>query len=497
MRTRLTRLLLAPLLVLVAGAALSLAGSSVASATPPPVHQPFGPTFGSWGRWHSVGFGSHGNGGFGNYTCTSGTVPPGSYNSVLITGVCYMPSGNVTVKNDLTVAPGALLDAVTPGDPTSGTPVVPATVLVNGNIFVGKGAVLLLGCSPNISCSNPPGISFDQVRGSIFALDAQGVVVHSASIGGNVSILGGGGGSVAATCAPQMPPPAPVNPGLAPWSEDPNLYFTPVYTDFEDVAIGGNYTVTGLNTCWLGSLRNQVGGSATFVGNRFGDPDAMEIGNNLINGDLTCFQNDPAPQFGDGAAPDLVAGRGIGQCGFNVVLPNSAPEAIASEGLVGINEHFVVSTRSLGTYFGTHVSTNVGSLPTVTTQAGDQILAELNNFALTGNGLTGSADYTGGPPGQSPGEAFLATQYPDGSVSFVAYDTCPSCSFHGQTGMVTLRAYGTITKQGKISGTFLITSNGVAQPPGTPAPALSNLTGYGSFFGSGSTVNLVEHLGFG
>jgi hypothetical protein len=30
---------------------------------------------------------------------------------------------------------------------------------------VGKGAVLVLGCSPNISCSNPPGISLDRVGG--------------------------------------------------------------------------------------------------------------------------------------------------------------------------------------------------------------------------------------------------------------------------------------------------------------------------------------------
>ena len=346
------------------------------------------------------------------------------------------------------------------------------------------------------------------MRGSIDAVGAQGVVIHSTSIGGNVTIQGGGGGAAAATCNAQPPPPAPPIANLKPWSEDPNLTFTPVYTDVEDASIGGNYNVSGLNSCWLGSLRNEIGGSTTFVANTFGDPDAMEVGNNVINGNFTCYQNSPAPQFGEGAAPDIVSGNGFGQCGFDVVLQNPAQEAIELQGLepaVGVSEHFVVSTRSLGTYYGTHTSTPVASLGPpaspltypVTTEAGDALIAEINNITFTGTGITGTANYTGGPPGQSPGEAFLATGYPNGSVSFVAYDTCPACSFDGQTGMVTLRAYGTISPSGALTGTFIITSSGAPLPPGTPAPPLVTLTGYGSFSGTGSTVNLVEHLGFG
>ena len=137
--------------------------------------------------------------GGGTYTCTGGNVPPGTYASITVTGICYTPVGTIVVRGNLTVAPGALLDAVTPGDPPS-SPVVPATVLIGGSVFVGKGAVLLLGCSLNISCSSPPGISFDRIGGNLTAIGAQGVVVHSASIGGSATLLGGGGGAAAETC---------------------------------------------------------------------------------------------------------------------------------------------------------------------------------------------------------------------------------------------------------------------------------------------------------
>ncbi|HLN06677.1 MAG TPA: hypothetical protein VK217_10395, partial [Acidimicrobiales bacterium] len=62
------------------------------------------------------------------YNCTGGNVPPGVYKSMIITGVCYMPAGNVVVRGNLTVAPGALLDNGSPGDPSTGTPVVSAVL---------------------------------------------------------------------------------------------------------------------------------------------------------------------------------------------------------------------------------------------------------------------------------------------------------------------------------------------------------------------------------
>ena len=189
----------------------------------------------------------------GTYTCTGGNIPPRVYRSMVVTGVCFTSVGNVVIERNLTVAPGALLDDVTAGDPTTGTPVVSATVHVGGDVFVGRGADLLLGCSPNITCSNPPGITYGSIGGNLTAIGAQGVVVHSTSIDGNVSVLGGGGGSAAQTCNAQAPG-APTIANLEPWSEDPTLDFTPVYTDFEDNSIGGSLSVVGLTSCWLGSV---------------------------------------------------------------------------------------------------------------------------------------------------------------------------------------------------------------------------------------------------
>lgn len=436
------------------------------------------------------------------YNCTGGNVPPGFYHSMIITGVCYMPAGNVVVRGNLTVAPGALLDNGSPGDPTTGPSVVSAVLSVGGNVTVWNGGVLLLGCTPNGACVGPPGISTAHIRGNLTAFDALGVVVQSADIGGNLSLFGGGGGTMGGVatgaCLGAVTP--------APWSEDTGSAAagSPVYSDVEDSSIGGNYTIAGLSSCYLGSLRNQIGGNATFIGNSMGDPDAMEIGGNLINGNLTCLGNAPAPQFGDGAAPDLVGRRGIGQCGFNVVLPNPSAEALqgATPPVYGVNEHFAVSTRSLGTYFGTHTVTASTLAPApleqIPTDAGDTIFAQLNNFALTGGGLVGTGTYNGGPPAQS-GEAYLSTIFPDGSQSFTAFDTCDTtCTFDGQSGAVTLRAYGTTSPSGFTKGTFLITSAGAVLPtPTSPAPGLSTLVGYGAFWGFGETLHVVEHLGFG
>jgi hypothetical protein len=444
--------------------------------------------------------GTGGGGGGGDepsYTCTGGNIPPGTYESLDVTGVCFTPFGNVKVEHNVTVGAGALLDNGIPGDPAT-SPTVSAQLYVGGNIKVGKGAVLILGCSPNSSCSGGsppppgPGISSAHVKGNVTASQALAVVIHSSSIGGNFTDIGGGGGT--GSCAP----PAP-----APWSEDPNLTGIPPYTDSEDATIGGNYTVVGVSSCWLGTLRNQIRGSATFIGNTFGDPDAMEIGNNLISQNFTCFKNNPAPQFGDGASSDLVAGWASGQCGFNVVLNNPATEAIESSGGtgVGVLQHFTVSTRHLKTYFGTHTesSTPVFALPPVTTYAGNTINAAIYNFTLAGNGLVGTGTFPpGGTPGQSPGETVLSTTFPNGDTSFTALDTCDKCSFAGQNGSVSLRAYGTVDKKGFTYGTFLITSNGTVLPNSTsPVPGLATVVGYGSFWGSGNTVHLIEHLGFG
>ena len=500
---RFARLLFAPVLALAAIGALSVTGATAAGAAGP---------FGGL----SFGFNPGGHFGhhpypppfFGNfYICNGsnngGVIPAGSYGTIIVTGACYTPAGNITIRGDLDIAPGALLDAVTPGDPAS-TPAVPATVVVGGNVNVGAGAVLLFGCSPNISCSNPPAISYDRINGNLTGFGAQGVVVHSASIGGSVTLLGGGGGAAAENCsAVTIPQTGPVPP--APWSTDPNLAFTPVYTDVEDSTIGGNFNVSGLTSCWLGSLRDQIGGSATWNNDTMGDPDAMEIGSNVINGNMVCFGNSEGGtagvQFGDGgAAPSVVGGFGLGQCGFSVLQPNPSPGALAMEmppetctPTVCIPMHISVSKWSLGTYWGTHVQEGPSqvTLPIGTTESGDALSAEVNNIVFSsGSGLTGSATYDPTQPLGSTGEAVLVTTYPNGSESFTAFDNC-TCTFQGQTGAVAIRAYGTVTPNGSISGTFLVTSGGGS------VGDLSTLAGYGTFSSWGQpegTLGLVEHL---
>ena len=95
-----------------------------------------------------------------------------------------------------------------------------------------------------------------------------------------------------------------------------------------------------------------------------------------------------------------------------------------------------------------------------------------------------------GAPLGSTGEVVVATIHPDGSQSFEALDNC-ACSFRGQTGTVTIMAYGRTSAGGVTRGTFLITSGGAVNG------ALANLAGYGTFSSTGQpagTLRLVEHL---
>jgi hypothetical protein len=422
------------------------------------------------------------------YNCTGGNISPGTYSSMIISGICYMPAGNLFIRGNLSVKPGDLLDAVTPGDPAS-SPVVPATVVIGGNVRVGNGAVLVLGCSPNISCPN--GVTYDHIRGNLTAIGALGVVVHSATIGGNVSVIGGGGGAAGGPGSGgcfSVPVPKP-------WSEDTGLVksgATPQYTDFEDNSIGGNLSVISVQTCWLGSLRNLVGGNATFRADETSDPDGMEVDNNLVARNMACSGNDPKVQFGDSnAAPNLVGRYASGECGLYVLLPNPAPEA--GEG-TGINEHIAVSTRSLGSYSGTQtvvtsgVTTNVG-----TTTSGDKLTAITGRTAdLAGGGLTGTA----------LAEQELVTTYPDGASKFTAIDTCTTaCTFDSKSGAnVQLRFYGT-TVNGRTFGIFLVVTGGLVYDQTTSKAlslgGLATLAGWGTFTSDHEptgTLCLSEHL---
>ena len=252
------------------------------------------------------------------YVCSGGNIPSGSYGSVLVTGVCYVPSGTVEVHGGLSIAPGALLDAISPASGGIGSG-LPGTVNVDGGITVGAGAVLLLGCGP-MDCNPPLGATNDRVNGGIRAVGALAVVVHSATIDGGVSIIGGGGGPAvegipaSGQCFGLAPP--------APWNADPNAVFPP-FSDLENNTIRGGMTVVGLKSCWFGALRNTIRGNVYFANNSMGDPDANEVVQNTIYGSIGCFSNTVPVEYGDsGASPNVVSAPARGECAFNVTRPD-------------------------------------------------------------------------------------------------------------------------------------------------------------------------------
>lgn len=242
----------------------------------------------------TLGFAVVGVGGAaaGGSTCSGGSIAAGTYQSLVVTGMCAVDSGNVTVRGDLTVGQGALLVAAFGG----------SDLTVGGNLTVQKNGSLVLGCEPEaFVCFNDPDqtvgtmATSDTIAGNLNANGALAVLVHNNSIGGNVAVNGGGGG---VNCDPQDV-----------------LFGSPAYATFEDNTIGGNATVQQWQSCWNGFFRNRVKGNLVFDHNVTADPDGNELATNTVGGNLNCQHNSPAPQIGDsGGAPNVVAKNANGQC---------------------------------------------------------------------------------------------------------------------------------------------------------------------------------------
>ena len=262
---RVLRMLLVP--AIAAGALV--AGASAAGAAP---------------AWHGA-------------VCHSGNIASGTYPGLTITGKCTVPNGAVVVvRGDLVLDEGSYFNAFTQG-----------TVLVTGNIRVGAKALLALGCTPeSIPPPSPCGTvtTHDTVGGNIVAVGALTMYLDGDTIGGNLVSIGGGPG-----------------PTLNPYINFP----------IKDNTIQGNVYVQGWKGAWFGFIRNVTLGNATFIGNvgvtkADGTPDSTEIVTNTIAGNLACYANVPAAQFGDsGGSPNIIGGFAAGQCGFGVLKPNPAP----------------------------------------------------------------------------------------------------------------------------------------------------------------------------
>jgi hypothetical protein len=217
----------------------------------------------------------------GNVTCRGGTIHAGTYKSLRITALCTLPAtGKVTVRHDVVVTRTGAFNAATP-----------AVLEVWGDVTIQHRGIAAIGCSPDVGCAD---LGADIVHGSIHAFRAWAVIIHATTIGGSATIHGGGRTMDCTKVAP---------------------YGGPFYSVVEDSTIHGNVVIRRLHSCWLGVIRNHVGGSVQLIGNRFGDPDAMEIVTNTIAGNLACFNNKPHAQVGDSMGePNVVGGQKRGEC---------------------------------------------------------------------------------------------------------------------------------------------------------------------------------------
>jgi hypothetical protein len=250
-----------------------------------------------------------------NRTC-SGTfespgVLAGTYSSnVVVEGACVVNAGPALIEGNLTVSPGAvvLADFAEHG----------SALTVQGNLKVQRGAVLILGCepSPDFPCLDNPGVgSQGVVSGNLSEQQPLGVVVHGSTIEGNVQETGGGGGFTCENKGPTVdgfPVFGAAFGGL------------PVFSDYSDSTVNGNLSVIGLTSCYLGVTREHVGGNVDLINNQLADPDAIEILENQISGDLLCQRNSQVwdsfeavhagPLFPRVPDPNNVSGHRVGQC---------------------------------------------------------------------------------------------------------------------------------------------------------------------------------------
>jgi hypothetical protein len=215
----------------------------------------------------------------------------------------------VLIEGNLTLTPGTGLNAA----------FAAGHVTVQGNLSVGRGAWLYLGCIPrSFACFDDPNpahptlSSASIVGGNLSETQPLGVIVHNSTIGGNVQETGGGGGT---TC--ENPPPT---------------FPFGVFSNYEDSTIGGSIDVIGLDSCWLGLARDSVARNVDILHNQLADPDAIEIIGNQIGNNLVCQGNSmvwDSNETGAGLFPrephPNEALHRVGQCVLSSPLSEGGP----------------------------------------------------------------------------------------------------------------------------------------------------------------------------
>jgi hypothetical protein len=207
-------------------------------------------------------------------TVCSGALAPGTYHGLIVKRACIISRGPVLVSGDVVLKPGSVFNAVST-----------AVLTVRGNILVGRGALVGLGCSPEVGCKT---LTPDRFHGNIVARQPLDVIVQSGTIFGHVFVTGGGGGRNCKT-----------NP----------LLKSPNFSTIEDTTVRGTVTFAGMRSCWFGMIRDHIHGNVIIRGNKWADPDANEVVTNVFFGSVFCRNNVPEPQVGDSKGkPNVIFG---------------------------------------------------------------------------------------------------------------------------------------------------------------------------------------------
>ena len=238
------------------------------------------------------------------YTCSGSFDNPGVLSGTYSTNVFV--SGFCVTGGPTTVAGNVIL--------LSGSVLVADDFTATGNLHVGSGATLVGGPTEEGDESGPPPPPSFHVGRNLIATQPLGVVLHGSDIAGNVVETGGGGG----------------------FNCDPSgvfvLFDSPVFSVIgEGSHVGGSVTVAGLTSCWLGVTHSRIEGSVHMLNNQLADPDAIEILDNDIGGNIVCEQNSMMWDSADITEalyprvwePNRVGGARVGQC---VVAPPLTPD---------------------------------------------------------------------------------------------------------------------------------------------------------------------------
>ena len=249
-----------------------------------------------------------------SFTCKGsltkpGTVPSGTYSSLVMPpgSICLIPGpAPVTVLSAVRlqrgsglatgIAKGLSADLKIVGSLTLDRNAAFVAALNNeknpvnilGRLTVKSGALFYLGTEV------PHAPPFASILGAVVAQEPSAVVIQNTTIGGPVSVSGGGAVNkiveVLSHGAPQTN-----------------------YTDFEDDQIKGGVTEVGYGGVFGGVIRTIMKGSLVFAFNKQVKIDEYDIGSNIIFGSAYCQGNRPAPNKGHSkGSPSIVHGPTFG-----------------------------------------------------------------------------------------------------------------------------------------------------------------------------------------